>query len=153
MADKLDRFSKRARRVLTVAQEEALRLKEANGGEVVVLSSTRRRVLLRRCAAGPADQGRGSKGDPARRPRRGADRGRADDARLPDQQDLRGVERDHASVHGPRGGRQAPRGRGLDHRPEEEPRREGPGAAQDRRLLRLLTGSQGGRGRRADRSR
>ena len=49
---------------------------------------------------------------PSRRwPRRGerADRRRAHDARLPDQQDLRGLERDHAPVHGPRGGGQAPR--------------------------------------------
>ena len=32
-----------------------------------------------------------------------------DDARLPHQPDLRGLERDHAPVHGARGGRQAPR--------------------------------------------
>jgi hypothetical protein len=34
------------------------------------------------------------------------------------QQDLRGLERDHAPVHGARGGRQAPRGRRRARRPE-----------------------------------
>ena len=37
------------------------------------------------------------------------DRRRADDARLPHQPHLRGLLGDHAPVHGPRGGGQAPR--------------------------------------------
>ena len=44
------------------------------------------------------------------------DPGRAHDARLPHQPDLRGLERDHASLHGARGGRQAPAGRRRDDR-------------------------------------
>ena len=51
--------------------------------------------------------------------RRVADPRRAGDARLPHQPDLRGLERDHAPLHGARGGRQAPPGRGRDDRPEE----------------------------------
>ena len=41
------------------------------------------------------------------------------DARLPHQPDLRGLERDHAPLHGARGGRQAPPGRRRDDRSEE----------------------------------
>ena len=59
----------------------------------------------------------------ARGARRGADSGRAHDARLPHQPDLRGLERDHAPVHGARGGRQAPAGRRRDDRPREAARR------------------------------
>ena len=41
-------------------------------------------------------------------PRRAPGSDRADDARLPHQPDLRGVERDHAAVHRPRGGGHPP---------------------------------------------
>ena len=44
---------------------------------------------------------------------------RADDARLPHQPDLRGIERDHAAVHRPRGGGHPPQGRGRADRPED----------------------------------
>ncbi len=57
-------------------------------------------------------------GDLARGARRGADRRRAGDARPAHQPDLRGLVRDHAPLHGARGGRQAPPGRGRAHRPE-----------------------------------
>ena len=67
-----------------------------------------------------------------------ADRGRADDARLPDQQDLRGLVRDHAPVHGPRGGGQAPRDCRRDDRSRQVGGREVLGLPQERRLLRLV---------------
>ena len=51
--------------------------------------------------------------------RRDAVSGRAHDARLPHQPDLRGLVRDHASVHGARGGRQAPADRRRDDRPRQ----------------------------------
>ncbi len=62
-------------------------------------------------------------------PRRAPDPGRAHDARLPHQPDLRGLERDHAPLHGARGGRQAPRGRRRHDRSEERQPREGVGAS------------------------
>jgi hypothetical protein len=52
------------------------------------------------------------------------DRGRAHDARLPDQSHFRRLERDHASLHGPRSGGQAPAGGGGAHRSREEPGRQ-----------------------------
>ena len=71
-------------------------------------------------------------------PRRDADPGRAHHARLPHQPHLRGLERDHAPVHGARGGRQAPAGRRRDDRSEERRQREARGPAEDPRLLRRL---------------
>ena len=59
----------------------------------------------------------------AARPRRGADSGRAHDARLPHQPDLRGLVRDHAPLHRARGGGQAPRSRRRLRRPEGAARR------------------------------
>ena len=48
--------------------------------------------------------------DSLREPRRAARPGRADDARLAHQPDLRGLQRDHAAVHRPRGGGHPPQG-------------------------------------------
>ena len=48
--------------------------------------------------------------------------GRADDARLPHQPDLRRLERDHAAVHRPRGGGHAPQDRRRTDRPEDAAR-------------------------------
>ena len=65
--------------------------------------------------------------------------GRAHDARLPHQQDLRGLDRDHAPVHGPRDGGQAPRGGGRAGRPRRSRLgREARRAAEDGGLLRLV---------------
>ena len=47
--------------------------------------------------------------------------GRARDARLPHQPDLRGQQRDHAPVHGPRGRGPAPPGRRRHDRPATRP--------------------------------
>ena len=72
------------------------------------------------------------------RPRGGGDRGRAHAARPAHQPDLRGLERDHASVHGPRGGRQAPGDRGGPDRSPPERGREARDPAAGGRLLRAL---------------
>ena len=61
----------------------------------------------------------------------GADR--ADDARLPHQPDLRGLQRDHAALHRPRGGGHPPARRGRHHRPEGVDGEEDQGAAPLRR--------------------
>jgi hypothetical protein len=74
----------------------------------------------------------------ARGPRRDAVPGRAVDARLPHQPDLRGELRDHAPVHGARGRGQAPPGRGRDDRPRQEGVGEARGAPAHRALLRRL---------------
>ena len=65
------------------------------------------------------------------RPRRGSGPGRAHHARLPHQPDLRGLERDHAPLHGARGGRQAPAGRRRHDRSEERREGEARRAAED----------------------
>ena len=68
----------------------------------------------------------------AARPRRAAHPGRADHAGLPHQPDLRGLERDHAPLHRPRGGGPPPaawRARSLSPTP---PRPEGGGGAARR---------------------
>jgi hypothetical protein len=73
----------------------------------------------------------------ARGARRGAGAGRAHHARLPHQQDLRGLDRDHAPVHGARDGRPPPAGRRRARRPTRRSR-EAQGAAAHARLLRLV---------------
>ena len=55
--------------------------------------------------------------------RRGALPGRAHGPRPAHQPDLRGLERDHAPVHRPRGGGRPPLGRGRDGRPARADRR------------------------------
>ena len=75
----------------------------------------------------------------ARRARRGADPGRAHDARLPHQQDLRGLDRDHAPLHGARGGGQAPAGRRrADRSRQAAAARSSRALPEDRRVLRLV---------------
>ena len=54
----------------------------------------------------------------ARLPRGDPGRRRALDARHADQHDLRGLVGDHAPLHGPRGGGQAPQDRRARYRPE-----------------------------------
>ncbi len=76
--------------------------------------------------------------------RREADRRRADLPRLPDQPDLRGLVRDHASLHGARGGRQAPPGRRRPDRPGEAGGRQGQGVLPRCRLLRLVVSDRAG---------
>ena len=66
------------------------------------------------------------------------DRGGAHDARLPHQQDLRGLHRDHAPLHGPRDGGPAPAGGRRPHRSREGPRGEASGPAPDAGLLPLV---------------
>ena len=73
-------------------------------------------------------QARGEEPDP-----RGADH-----ARLPDQQDLRGFQRDHAPLHGPRGRGPPPPGGGGPDRSQEGPGGQAGGAAGDGGLLRLV---------------
>ncbi len=63
----------------------------------------------------------------AGRPRRTRGRGRADPARPADQPHLRGLHRDHAPAHRPRGGRRAPLGGRRHHRPGRRARPQGPG--------------------------
>ena len=68
---------------------------------------------------------------PGRSPRSG----RAHVSRLPDQPDLRGVERDHASLHCPRGTRHPSLGGRRPGRPEGQRRKEVKGTGEGRGLL------------------
>src|SRR5439155_901439 len=64
--------------------------------------------------------------------------GRAHHARLPDQFDLRRLERDHAPVHRARGGRQAPPDRGRRRDAREAAGRAAPRTGARRPVLRLV---------------